>query len=156
MWSAGEPGEADFGKAGDHALGGSCHRRHLGLRVERAGSARGFRTCSLSNEACSVTGPEEQRQVGSGVCPHRAHGKERWRLPEEVREGSKGEVCKHISYFTLCCYYLCLWGLCCTCAMGILPNPAYPFPTPCSLVSCHDLEPRQLWEHLHPEKGQIL
>lgn len=74
----------------------------------RAGSARGFGTCSLSKEACSVTGPKEQRQGRSGVYPYRAHERERWPLPEVDREGIKEEVRKLVSYFTLPYYYLWL------------------------------------------------
>lgn len=130
------PERAQFGEAGDHALGGSCHRSRLGLGVGRAGSARGFGTCSLSKEACSVTGPKERRQGRSGVCPYRAHEQERWPLPEVDREGIKEEVRKLVSYFTLSYYYLWLWGclyLLCLCN-GNLPNRAHPFPTPCSVA----------------------
>lgn len=67
-------------------------QRTCGAGVEKAGSAHGFVMSFQSHEACSVTGPEEQRQVRSGVRPHRAQRRERWSLPEVIREGIKEEA----------------------------------------------------------------
>lgn len=60
--------------------------------MKRAGSTHTCGTGLLSNGACSVIGPEGQRAVRPGAHPHRAHGRERWPLPEVVRESIKEEV----------------------------------------------------------------
>lgn len=89
------------GGVGDHATRRARSQKTSGAGVQRAASTCGFGTCILSNGNCSVTGPEGQRQSDL-VSPHAprpprhphhgAYGRERWPLPEVVREGTKEEV----------------------------------------------------------------